>query len=141
MNKIIEKAINVNSDEFYLVEPELFQLFYTQKNKPDYIIAFLGVSSWRGTSLRSGVWTYYEATDKTEVDKIISFLQKYAQDNELAYWFLLGNHDYDKYRSDYSYPQEWMDESDMIDKWISENETNISDFLQKILKENRGYFE
>ena len=37
MDKIIEKAINVNPDEFYLVEPELFQRFYTQKNKPDFI--------------------------------------------------------------------------------------------------------
>lgn len=54
---------------------------------------------------------------------------------------LLPNHDYDKYKVDYSYPQEWMDESDMIDKWILENEANISEFLQKMLSENRYYFE
>lgn len=141
MDKIIEKAINMKSDEFYLVEPDLFQLFYTQKNPPDFITAFMGVSSWRGSSLRSGVWTYYETADKTEVDKIVSFLQKNAIDNKISYWFSLGNHDYDKYKADFSYPQEWMDESDMIDKWIFENEANISDFLQKILKENRHYFE
>lgn len=141
MDKIIEKAINMKPDEFYLVEPVLFQMFYTQKHKPDFITAFLGVSSWRGSSLRSGVWTYYETADKTEVDRIISYLQKYAQDNKIAYWFSLGNHDYDKYKADYSYPQEWMDESDMIDKWILENEANISEFLQKMLRENRYYFE
>ena len=140
MDKIIEKAINVNPDEFYLLEPELFQLFYTQKNKPDFITAFLGVSSWRGSSLRSGVWTYYETADRTEVDKIITFLQKYAQDNKIAYWFSLGNHDYDKYRADYNYPQEWMDESELIDKWIIENEAYISGFLQGILRKNLESF-
>ena len=64
VTSIIEKGIEVSIKNFYLVETELFLALHSLKDKPDFVSVFLELSSWRGCSLRSGVWTYYEATEK-----------------------------------------------------------------------------
>ena len=139
---IIKKGIEVPAKEFYLVEPELYTALYTIKDKPNFVYAFLGLSSWMGTSLRSGVWTYYESTDKKEIDTIISYLKGYDSDNLIVKMYALGNHDYGdvKYQDDYEYPQEWIEESEKIDKWIYDNEETIIRFMQDILKNNVNLF-
>lgn len=50
--------------------------------------------------------------------------------------YVLGNHNYsgEEYQTDFNYPQEWLDESEMIDKWIFDNEKKIILFLQNILR-------
>ena len=52
--------------------------------------------------------------------------------------YALGNHNYsdEEYQTDFNYPQEWLDESEMIDKWIFDNERMIILFLQNILRMN-----
>ncbi len=143
MNKIIKRAIEVNPEEFATLESDLYCKLNTIENKPDFVTAFLDISSWLGTSLRGGVWTYYEATAQREVEQVISFLQKYAPDNKITELYSMGNHDYsnEKYQSDFNYPQEWLDESDIIDTWIDENELVIVAFMQELLSNNKSYFD
>lgn len=139
LNDIIKRAIEISPDAYYLVESELFATLYAMEDKPDYAPAYLGISSWMGTSLRSGVWTYYESTSQREIDTVIRYLNQYAPDSEIAKMYALGNHEYsdEKYQADFDYPQEWIDESEIIDDWISENEVDIIRFLQDLLrKEN-----
>ena len=56
--------------------------------------------------------------------------------------YILGNHDYrnEKYQDNYDYPQEWIDESEQIDQWITENEKKIILICQEILKTNLDFF-
>ena len=108
LESIIKKGIEISCNDFYLIETELFCALYSMKDKPDFVAVFLELSSWRGTSLRSGVWTYYEATNKEQVETIIRYLQRYSPDEEICRMYALGNHNYSdvKYQSEYDYPQE-----------------------------------
>ena len=143
VTSIIEKGIEVSTKNFYFIETELFLALHSLKDKPDFVSVFLELSSWRGSSLRSGVWTYYEATDKKQVEAVIRYLQRYSSDEEICRMYALGNHEYsdEKYQSEFEYPQEWIEESEIIDKWIFENEECITEYMQKILRSNKGYFE
>lgn len=138
MRKLIEKSVSIAPEEFYLVESDLFIELSNMKEKPDFVVAFLELSSWMGTSLRSGVWTYYEATERDTVNKTIKYLYQFAPDDEISKMYALGNHNYsdEEYQTDFNYPQEWLDESEMIDKWIFDNERMIILFLQNILRMN-----
>ena len=142
LKDLINKAIGVSSAEFHLVEEELFIALYAVNEKPDFISAFLEISSWMGTSFRSGVWTYYEATAKEQIEMTIRYLQQNASVSEISRMYALGNHDYgnEKYQIEFDYPQEWIDESEIIDKWIYDNEENIIVFLQEMLRINSDYF-
>lgn len=57
--------------------------------------------------------------------------------------YALGNHNYsdEKYQSNYMYPDEWIEESGITDKWIFENEECITQYMQNLLRNNKGYFE
>lgn len=138
MQKLIEKSIAIAPEEFYLVEPDLFIEFSNMKEKPDFVVAFLELSSWMGTSLRSGVWIYYEATERATIDRTINYLHEFAPGEEISEMYVLGNHDYsdEEYQTDFNYPQEWLDESELIDKWIFDNEKKIILFLRNILRIN-----
>ena len=143
LKRILKKGIEVSVDDFYRIETELYIELNSVKDKPDFVTVFLELSSWRGTSLRSGVWTYYEATRKEQVEAVIRYLQKYSLDEEICRMYSLGNHDYgdEKYKDDFEYPKEWIDESEIIDKWIFENEESITSYMQEILRNNSSYFE
>ena len=136
LKELINKGINASGAEFHHIEADLFIALNAIKEKPDFVSAFLELSSWMGTSLRSGVWTYYEATAKNQVEMIIRYLQQNAANREISRMYALGNHDYsdEKYQVNFDYPQEWIEESKIIDKWIFDNEANIILFLQEILK-------
>lgn len=142
MNELITKAVEIEPEDFFIVEPDLFLYLYDISDKPDFVMAFLALSSWRGTSLRSGVWTYYEATDKNMIDTTIQFIEQTKIGEELCDMFILGNHAYsnEKYRDNYDYPQEWLDDSEQIDQWIMKNEKTIIRICQEILKSNLDYF-
>lgn len=143
VKSIIKKGIEVSNDDFYLIEPELFLELNNVKDKPDFVTVFIELSSWKGTSLRSGVWTYYEAAHKDQVEAVIKYLQKYSLGEEICRMYSLGNHDYcdEKYQDVFEYPKEWIKESEIIDKWIFENEENIIAYMQEIVRKNRVYFE
>lgn len=136
MRKLIEKSISIAPEEFYLVESDLFIEFLNMKEKPGFVVAFLELSSWKGTSLRSGVWTYYEATEREAICSTIKYLYQFAPDEEISKMYILGNHDYsdEEYQTDFNYPQKWLDESELIDKWIFDNERKIILFFAKYFK-------
>ena len=138
MRKLFEKSILIEPEEFYLVEPDLFIALSNLEEKPSFVVSFLELSLWRGTSLRSGVWTYYEAAEKENIHKTIKYLSQFAPDEEISKMYILGNHNYsdEKYQTNFHYPQEWLDESELIDKWIFDNEKKINLILQYILKMN-----
>lgn len=138
MGRLIEKGISIAPEEFYLVASDLLIAFSNMREKPNFVIAFLELSSWMGTSLRSGVWTYYEATKREEIHRTIEYLYQFAPDEEISRMYALGNHNYsdEKYQTDFNYPQEWLDEYELIDQWIFGHEKKIISFLQNILKTN-----
>ncbi len=49
--------------------------------------------------------------------------------------FCRGIHDYQspKYNVDFNYPQEWIDETESIDKWIWNNEQNLYEWQKEFL--------
>lgn len=140
MQKLIEKSISIAPEEFYLIEADLFIQLSNMQEKPGFVVAFLELSSWMGTSLRSGVWTYYEAAEREAIHQTIEYLHQFAPGEELSKMYVLGNHDYHDaaYQTDFNYPQAWLDESELIDQWIFENEKEIILFLQNILRMHIG---
>lgn len=137
LDDLIKQAEETTPEKFYLIETDLFIEFYYLENKPSFAVAFMGISSWMGTSQRSGVWTYYESTDREIINVTIEYLKNYDQYDELLKMYMLGNHDYwdEKYQDNYEYPQEWIDESEIIDQWIDQNELEIYKLLQFIIVE------
>lgn len=138
IESLIEKGISIAPEEFYLVESDLLITFSNMREKHNFVDAFLELSSWMGTSLRSGVWTYYEATKREVIHRTMRYLSQVAPDEDISKMYALGHHNYgdEKYQADFNYPQEWLDESELIDQWIFDHEKEIILFLQKILRMN-----
>jgi len=105
------------------------------------IECFLTLSNWVGFSLRDGVWTFYEYTSDESIEKVKAFLET-KRWNELTDMYKLGIHDYhsEKYLDSYDYPEEWIEESEIIDNWIFENEISIYRFLKELVLENEACF-
>ena len=118
-------------------------LYSLYREEPVTLInAYLIVSSWHGTSLRSGVWTFYESTDKARIEEAVSYLKDNG-DTELADMIRRGIHNYQtpEYIENLNYPDEWIDESDEIDDWISDNEEKIYEWLYSFILKNKKIIE
>lgn len=128
-------------DELCELELDLFGLIYDKKNTSGIIEYFLTLSNWIGFSLRDGVWTFYEYTDDQSVEKTKKFLE-IKNWQELTNMYKLGMQDYhnEKYLDKYNYPDEWIEESGIIDKWIFENEISLYRFLKDMILENEASF-
>lgn len=139
--EIIEKMKLATDDELCELELDLFALIYDKKDTADIIECFLTLSNWVGFSLRDGVWTFYEYTNDESIEKVKAFLETKSW-NELTDMYKLGMHDYhnEKYLENYDYPDEWIEESEIIDNWIFENETSIYRFLKELVLENEACF-
>lgn len=127
--------------DFYQLESDFFLAFYSyipENQRPDCVVAFLTISSWMGSSLRSGVWTYYEGANPAEIETTLRFLKEYA-DPELEAMFSYGIHDYQNpvYRETFLYPEEWIAQSETIDQWITANETTLQEWERTLLLENK----
>ena len=68
LERMFEQLNYVTDDVFYQIEPDLFIALQSipDEKKPASVVAFLSISNWKGTSLRSGVWTYYEIANTNE---------------------------------------------------------------------------
>ena len=136
--KIIEQLNDITDDKFYQIETELYLALQTIPNekKTEAIITFLSISNWQATSLRSGVWTYYEIANTNDLLLISKYLVK-TQQKELANIFTKGIHDYQnpKYALSFNYPDEWIKEAEIIDTWIFNNENEIIEWKRKVLIE------
>jgi hypothetical protein len=101
-----------------------------EASSPDYglpPIAFLFVEGllWMSQALRSGVWTYYEATPISRQNALRGALRQFAP---AAYgdWYERGMID-------------WKDEVriEQVDKWMEANEAGFLEWLRELLVANR----
>ncbi len=131
LERLYEKLKRISYSDLYKVEADFCTYFYTksESNSDPYINAFLIVSNWRATSVRSGVWTFYEATNQSDIEKAVEFLQQEYE--ELSAMIKKGIHDYQNpaYAESFEYPEEWIEESDEIDDWIEVHEEQIDKWL------------
>lgn len=106
--------------------------------KSDVVVAFLTISNWKGTSLRSGVWTFYESVQQKDLEITSAYLTNAGQ-IELAEVFSRGIHDYQNpmYAECFDYPSEWMDEADEIDRWISTHEHWLDAWMRNLLLKSK----
>ena len=97
-----------------------------QYRKLSNVIAFLNLSNWKGTSMRDGVWTYYECADTEDIKITHKFLLDTGH-NEIAAHYVSGIRDYQNpiYQKEFNYPSEWLRDAELIDAWIFANEKKI----------------
>lgn len=141
IEKLYQQILEVNDHEFYLLVPEFCsELYYhiSMDKRPLCVIAFLTIANWFAVSLRSGVWTFYESTSPKDIESTLQFLEQ-AGDDELASIFRYGAHDYQnpKYSGNWDYPEEWIEESDKIDDWITNHENWLYLWERKLLIDNK----
>lgn len=140
LNQLYQKLLEMNYKDMYEIEAEFFMKLYYDfsEERLPWITAFLTISTWFGTSTRSGVWTFYEVGNNQEMKTTIQYLRMRG-DNKLADIFEKGIHDYQnpKYSPNYDYPEEWLEEADEIDKWISKHEDWLWKWEYDILIMNR----
>lgn len=135
-----ERLSNIKLEDFYLVETDFFIALSSvpMQKRPICVTTFLVISNWTGTSLRSGVWTFYEIYNAEEIKSAICYLKE-NNIGEMAEVLALGVHDYQnpKYAENFDYPEEWIEESEKIDSWISENQKYIIEWKRRLLMDNR----
>lgn len=140
LTNLYKKLEEISYEDFYLLETDFFICLHSiayEKRLP-CVKAFLIISSWFGTSQRSGVWTFYEATDSQEIAEVVDYLKSNKQ-NELASFLEKGMHDYHNpiYAENFDYPSEWIEESELIDEWIWGHENMLWKWLYYILYNNK----
>ncbi len=142
VNELIDSLESSGCDNFYEYETQLYMLFYDRFGEmpfteiPEIAFIFMELDDWMGMSLRCGVWQYYEsgAFQKGKFERVISFLDS-QNECEMSEIYACGIHDYakEKYRDNFNYPEEWSDESDRIDRWISDNEEYIYKWMYGLI--------
>ncbi|MDE7293981.1 MAG: hypothetical protein K2N72_06125 [Oscillospiraceae bacterium] len=147
VNELIDSLESSGYENFCEYETRLFMLFYDRFGKmpfteiPDVAFMFMEISSWTGMSLRCGVWQYYEsgAFQKGKFERVISFLDS-ENECEMSEIYACGIHDYanEKYRDNFDYPEEWLDESEKIDQWIYDNEIYICRWMYDLILKNKS---
>lgn len=139
-NQMYQKLLEMDYKDMYEIEADFFMKLYHDfsENRLPWVTAFLTISTWFGTSMRSGVWTFYEVGNIQEMKATTQYL-RISGDNELANIFEKGMHDYQnpKYAKNCDYPEEWLEEADEIDEWISKHEDWLWKWKYDILVMNR----
>ncbi len=97
-----------------------------QYGMPGAVFAFVETLSWFSQAIRSGTWTYFEATPVERQEALRAQLFRLAP-VEFAEQYGRGM----KY---------WRDQSKIkdVDRWISENEPTCNDWLFSIALQSRG---
>jgi hypothetical protein len=97
---------------------------------PDYGLpqsAFLFIETllWFAQGIRSGIWTFYEATSQTRQDAMAAALRE-AGPEEFASWYERGMHD-------------WRDETQIgaVDNWIEANDEVANHWLRGLVRRSR----
>lgn len=141
IEKLYQKLSEIDIDEFYLLEGEFLLELYDSvpaEKRPLCVTAFFTISNWFAMSDRSGVWTFYEATAPKEIEATIQFLEQKG-DDEFASIFRYGAHDYQdpRYDGNWNYPDEWIEEAEKIDQWITNHRNWLYMWQQKLLLDNK----
>lgn len=147
INELIVSAISSGHETFWEYDGEFFMLFYDRFRNtpfteiPDIAFMYMEISNWQGMSDRCGVWQYYEsgAFQKGKFERVLSYL-KANNEGEMASVYARGIHDYanEKYQENYDYPEEWLDEADEIDEWISDNEVSLYKWMYDLILNHKS---
>ncbi|WP_313180883.1 hypothetical protein [Lacrimispora sp.] len=134
--KLYKKLEETDINDFYHVDMD-FMLEIIKMGTadiPDCLRIYSVISQWYGNSLRGGVWTYYEIADMQDLQLTAQYLSCCLW-KEFHQMFCLGIHDYQSPRfvGNFNYPQEWIDESESIDKWIWNNEQKLGEWQREFL--------
>lgn len=92
LEKLYELLETLPEKKFDEIEAQFCTALYYEipaEKRPLCVTAFLTIADWSATSLRSGVWTFYEATPVRELEKTAAFLEK-TDEGELFTIFSLG---------------------------------------------------
>lgn len=125
--------------KLYKYDNDLFMLFYDIFGDkpfteiPDTAFMFMEIDSWYGTSMRGGVWQYYEinSAEYGKSERAAEYLKSQGE-YDMADIYAYGIHDYYNVKND-EYPEEWLAESDKIDDWIYENEYYIYQWKKDLI--------
>ncbi len=141
MEQLYERLAETQGSDFFQIEPDIcaaLSVQFSTEARPPWVTAFLVVSNWMAMSQRSGVWTFYEAWPREELQTALGFL-KVSGKEELAAIFAAGIHDYQDpaYAENFDYPGSWLREADGIDDWITAHEDWLYAWKRALLLENR----
>lgn len=122
-----------------------YDIFKEKPNSeiPDAAFMFMEIDGWQGMSQRCGVWQHYEsrAFEPDKLERVLKFL-KSQNEEEMARIYAYGIHDYaaPEYaeNDEFNYPDEWLDESDKIDDWITDNEEHIYRWKRELILSHRN---
>lgn len=147
INELIISSSLSGHEKFWKYDSDFFMLFYDRFRNtpftdiPDIAFMYMEINNWQGMSLRCGVWQYYEsgAFENGKFERVLSFL-KTNNEEEMASVYACGIHDYanEKYQENYDYPEEWFDETDKIDKWISDNEVYLYKWMYDLILNHKN---
>ncbi len=147
INDLMISAESSGQENFWEYDGEIFMIFYNKfeytpfTDIPDIAFMYMEINNWQGMSVRSGVWQYYEsgAFQKGKFERVLSFLKANGED-EMAGVYAHGIHDYanKKYEKGSDYPEEWFDETERVDEWISDNEEYIYKWMYDLIFEHKA---
>lgn len=147
LKKLIESIESAGCEMFWEYAGQFFTLFYDEfKNMsfmdiPDCAFMFMEINNWQGMSYRCGVWQYYEsgAFQKGKFERVLSFLNS-ENEEDMASVYAYGIHDYAnaKYQENFDYPEEWFDEANEIDEWISAHESYLYRWMYNLILEHKS---
>lgn len=145
LNNLLISYEKTDIESLYKYDCDLFMLFYDIFKDtpfveiPDTAFMFMEIDSWYGTSMRGGVWQYYEinSEEQGKSERVAEYLKSQGGYNDMADIYAFGIHDYQKYAEIDEYPEEWLDESDKIDDWIYGNENQIYLWKKNLILNHR----
>ena len=78
--------------------------------------------------------------EKVQIPVGVYYYSKATNEEEMASVYGCGIHDYanEKYQKNYDYPEEWFDETDKIDKWISDNEVYLYKWMYDLILNHKS---
>ncbi len=147
INELIVSAESSGYEKFWEYDGAFFMLFYDRfmntpfSDIPDIAFMYMEINNWQGMSVRCGVWQYYEsgAFQDGKFERVLSFLRT-NQEEEMASVYAGGIHDYanEKYQGNYDYPEEWFDETDRVDQWISDHEEYLYKWMYDLILNHKS---
>lgn len=147
INELIISAESSGPENFWEYDGDFFMLFYNRfkytpfGDIPDIAFIYMEINNWQGMSVRCGVWQYYEsgAFQNGKFERVVSFLKANGEE-EMADIYACGIHDYanERYQENYDYPDEWFDETEKVDEWISDNEGYIYKLMYDLILEHKS---
>jgi hypothetical protein len=89
---------------------------------PQFAFLFAEILLWVAQAIRSGAWTYYEATSPARQDAMLIALRQ-AAPPEFALWYERGMHD-------------WREETRIaaLDDWIEANDDVAHEWLRTLVR-------